>query len=205
MTSNSREKRMASVTERIMTTSVDAAQDDILLWVDVETTGLTPATSELLQVAAIVTDLQGTPLADPFMEVVQHHNSDELRAKSVPLVQDMHDATGLWDRLATGLPMAAVDATLYGYVSNHAAGMKKARLAGNSVRLDLNFLEAFLPVTYNYLHYRSVDVSALAYTLVEWGFVPSYYEKKKTHDALDDIQESLAEFLFLKDHLSALH
>lgn len=192
--------------EKIVTTLVDVTTPaDRLLWVDVETTGLTPDTAALLQVAAIITDTEGKQLVDPFMAVVQHFNSAELRASAVPFVQEMHDATGLWDRLEGGMPMAEVDLRLQTYLSAHAPNKRQARLAGNSVRLDLNFLEAFLPNTYGQLHYRSVDVSALAYTLAEWGEVPGYYEKKKTHDALDDIRKSLEEFLFLKDNLSASH
>lgn len=187
-----------------MTTLVDEA-NELLLWVDVETTGLDPASAHLLQVAAIITDTKGNVLAEPFMEVVQHSNGAELRENTVPFVQEMHDATGLWDRLASGTPLVKVDELLYSYVAEHAPNKRQARLAGSSCRLDLNFLEAFLPNTYQHLHYRSVDVSALAYVAVEWGFTPGYYEKKKTHDALDDIRESLEEFLWIKQFLDGQH
>lgn len=226
----------------------EANPEEVLLWVDVETTGLSPQYSHLLQVAAIVTDLEGNELAAPFNRVVHYERATDfplsecrdlrefclmaepnrdlgldlygdfrsgrkaptvetLYAEANNFVRDMHDKTNLWERLHgdDALPLEAVDAELYAYVKLYAPHEQQARLAGNSVRLDLNFLEAFLPETYSHLHYRSVDVSALAYVLVDaWGFVEKDFDKKKTHDALDDIRESLAEFKYFKARLEEL-
>jgi oligoribonuclease len=177
---------------------------EVLLWVDVEATHLNPATSELLQVAAVLTDLEGVELADEFSMVIYHPNGEELYRNSIPLIQEMHSSTGLWGKLATGTPLPEVDAALLKYVQQGAPEYRQARLAGNSIRLDLNFLEACLPNTYNHLHYRSVDVTALAYVFQAWGIVDGYFPKRKAHEALEDIRESLEEYRWLRRHLSAL-
>lgn len=177
---------------------------EVLLWVDVEATHLNPATSELLQVAAVLTDLEGVELADEFSMVIYHPNGEELYRNSIPLIQEMHSSTGLWGKLSTGTPLPEVDAALLKYVQQGAPEYRQARLAGNSIRLDLNFLEACLPNTYNHLHYRSVDVTALAYVFQAWGVVDGYYVKRKAHEALEDIRESLEEYRWLRRRLSAL-
>lgn len=71
---------------------------------------------------------------------------------------------------------------------NHREG----RITGNSIRLDMNFIDKYLPLTAGYLHYRSLDISALAFFAHENFGVP-YYEKKLAHSASEDLQESLNE------------
>jgi oligoribonuclease len=110
----------------------------------------------------------------------------------------MHENTGLWARLATGTPREQVDAELLAFFKTCAPEPKQARLAGNSIRLDMNFLEAYAPGAYAHLHYRTVDVSALAYLFEKWGLVEGHYKKAGTHEALSDIRESLAEYRWLR-------
>lgn len=179
------------------TVKVADEPQEILLWVDVETTGLNPIDSELLQVAAIVTDLQGNVISPEFNKVIHFNEFDarRLRANAVSFVQEMHDKTNLWERLTSqGVQLGLVDNELEAFIKTFELDGVKPRLAGNSVRLDLNFLEAFLPKSYARVHYRSVDVSALDYALKAWGVVEGEYVKEATHDALDDIRESIAQY-----------
>lgn len=181
------------------------SQNDVLLWVDVETTGLNARTDRLLQVAAVVTDVRGGRLSDDFEHVVRHTPAQARAAHGLAgdYVRNMHAKTGLWDRLTGGTPLAQVDAALLEFLSAHAPQPRQARLAGNSVRLDLNFAEVNLPVSYAHLHYRSVDVSALAYAAVSWGLTGGYYEKAGTHEALSDIHESIVEYRWVMSTLAA--
>lgn len=175
--------------------------NELLLCVDVETTGLNPEKEKLLQVAAKVIDTNGNIISDTdFIEIVKHDNATELRSNAVEYVQNMHDATGLWEQLENGKDLAELDELLYKYIKRYAPVEREIRLMGSSCRLDLNFLEKYLPRSYHHLHYRSVDVSALAYTLYNWGIVNSYYQKQHVHDALSDINETIAEYKFLMDN-----
>ncbi len=174
---------------------------ELLAWVDVETTGLDPTEGLLLQVACILTDLEGNIISEPY-EAVIHQDRDEAMNLSNDYVKEMHATTGLWDKLATGEAPTVVDHAILEGLMLFAPEPRSIRLAGNSVRLDLNFLERNLPKTYAHLHYRSVDVTALAYALQAWGVVDGKFEKRKTHDALEDIRESIAEYRWLRAEVS---
>ncbi|MEH0110523.1 oligoribonuclease [Tersicoccus sp. MR15.9] len=177
---------------------------DRLLWLDVETTGLDPAGGHrLLQVAAIVTDVPGNQLSDEFERVVHHTAAEKQAAWDITgdFVREMHTKTGLWDRLESGTPLAQIDTELHAFLTEHAPGRRQARIAGNSVRLDANFTDANLPTTAGHLHYRVVDVSTIAFVAEARGWAPGHFEKKTTHNALDDIRESLAEYRWLNGHI----
>lgn len=175
----------------------DTTPATVLAWIDVETTGLDAAADQLLEVACILTDTNLVQLAKPYQAVVRHENPASLRTRVDEVVRDMHDRTGLWDRLPGGTPLEQVDADLLAYISAVAPQPRQARVAGNSIRLDLNFLEAKLPRSYRHLHYRSVDVSAVALLAREWWQVPTV-GKQMDHSALADIRESLEELRRLR-------
>lgn len=175
----------------------EISPDDRLLWLDVETTGLDPQVDFLLSFAALVTDPKGNPVDEYHFETVigWHPFGVTMRDFADPYVRAMHDKTGLWDQVnESTVDVLDADSDFLDWVQRYAPEPKRVRVAGNSVRLDLNFTERFLPVTYAHLHYRSVDVSALAYVAHEQGWMENYYVKQQTHNALADIRESLAEF-----------
>lgn len=168
-----------------------------IAWIDVETTGKTPRDgSRLLQVACIVTDGDLNEL-DEGLEMKIHFTEEEVKelyAKTDPFVQNMHTATGLWTSLSTeGLPREVVEEKLLNYLKLYIAEPVTAKLGGNSITLDRNFLEAELPTAFDWLHYRSYDVSSVAehYKLNRPDV--SEFPKKYTHEALEDIRESIAE------------
>lgn len=175
-----------------------------LLWLDLETTGLDATKDKLLQVAALVTDAKGNLLTErSFERVVRYDNPKEIRDMAVEFVQDMHDSTGLWAELPQGDSLESIDTELLAFMKEFAPEVKQIRLAGNSVRLDLNFMEAYLPESYGHIHYRSVDVSALHFALSAWELADEFFPKAKTHSAIDDIKESLAEYRWLRDITTA--
>ena len=136
-----------------------------LLWLDVEATGLDAASEHLLQVAAVLTDPTATIEYGTFERIIWYPRErvETMRAATAEVVRSMHDMTGLWSKLPSGTPHRVADEELVTWLRDIAPERRSTRLAGNSVRLDLNFLEHHLPGTYGHLHYRSVDVSALAY------------------------------------------
>lgn len=175
------------------------ADEDILLWGDVETTGLSPflANDELLQVAFIVTDRFLNIIGDPY-EAVIFQDKEKMFNLSGEFVQNMHASTGLWDRLELeGRPLDVVDGELVEYVRSFQPNPKKVWWAGNSIKLDRDFASAFLPKMFDTVGYRSMDVSSLSFIAKNWYGVE--FEKKKTHDAVDDIRESLAELKLYRE------
>jgi oligoribonuclease len=171
--------------------------DRRIAWIDVETTGKTPRDgSRLLQVACIVTDGDLNELNEGF-EMKIHYNAAEvarLFATSDDFVKNMHNKTGLWDALPTeGRPLAEVNEKLLAELKKYISDPVTAKIGGNSITLDRNFLEAELPEVFNFLHYRSYDMSSVAehYKLNATN-IPEY-SKKYGHEALEDIRESIAE------------
>ena len=165
-----------------------------IAWIDVETTGVEVSDGHhLLQVACIVTDDKLNELGT-FDEAVFYDAVDAvfLREKVADdYVRSMHDATGLWERLPSGLELPRLDEELLSFLQRFEAEPGKLIFGGNSQFLDRDFLRAYAPKSYRHLHYRNLDM-----TSVEEFFARTQgrarFEKKRTHDALDDIRESIA-------------
>lgn len=185
-----------------------------IAWIDVETTGLSPETSQLLQVACIVTDENLQQVKDAFMEVVSYRPDEvvAMKANTTPYVQEMHEKTGLWGALtkSKALPLQEIDAQLAQHLQfdEESAGIGNEslpRLGGNSITLDRNFLAAYLPGAYSKLHYRSLDMSTVAgmFTIAAPDF--PQFQKRGTHDALDDIRESISEARHYMNAMKSIH
>lgn len=167
---------------------------DRIVWIDVESTGIEPDREHLLQVASIVTDGNLHEL-DEGTVVVIHYDDDEVRRmrdECTPFVREMHDRTGLWSRLPDGDPLPEAEKKILRYISAHVSPDDRPRLGGNSITLDRNFLNRYMPEVLERLHYRSYDMTSVS------GFVSMFtecpqFEKRKVHDALDDIRESIGE------------
>lgn len=185
-----------------------ARSEDRIVWVDVESDGLSPRDGcQLLQIATIVTDGNLDEVGEPYMAKVKFTEDQvrTMRDNAVEFVRDMHDASNLWNTLPTeGKDLAVIEEEVLAHLISCGVEERKARLGGNSITLDRNFMEAFTPRVLNFLHYRNYDMSSvggfvdLARTDIPW------FEKAKTHDALDDIRESLGEARHYRDLLRAL-
>jgi len=163
-----------------------------LVWVDLEMTGLDPATCVILEIATMVTSSD--------LSVAIEGPALTLRAPEsalfgmVPEVQAMHRKSGLWDRvLQSDVTLEeARDATL-AFVRSHVE-RGASPLCGNSVWKDKQFLEKYMPEVAAHFHYRVVDVSTFKELVRRW-YPASFHppKKRETHRALDDIRESIDE------------
>lgn len=178
------------------------ANQERLIWIDVETTGVDAFDKdELLEVACLITDSELNILDEVGYHAVIKYS--DLKVSSMKLltndfVRDMHKKTGLWDKLTSGKPVRTVDSELLDYIKSFVPDARKARIAGNSITLDRNFLQANLPQSFNHLSYRSYDVSTIAGLTAMW-YEDEGYTKKKTHAAMDDIRESIEELRYLRE------
>lgn len=68
-------------------------------------------------------------------------------------------------------------------------------LAGNSVYMDLLFIQKYMSSVAQLLHYRLIDVSTLKTLIQNWypKQLTSNIQKSGSHRALEDIKESIAE------------
>lgn len=163
-----------------------------LVWVDLEMTGLDPATCTIVEVATIVTDGNLNLIAEGPSLVV--HQPEEVLATMNSFVHDLHVRSGLLDRIRSStVSLEQAETETLAFLEHHAA-RGASPLCGNSVWKDRAFLEKYMPRVVNFLHYRMVDVSTIKELVRRW-YPPAYHapKKKEIHRALDDIRESIEE------------
>lgn len=164
-----------------------------IVWIDCEMTGLDLSRDALVEVAAIVTDEQLTPLDDGIDVIICP--PDEALTGMDPFVVDMHTTSGLLAELADGVSLAEAEQQVLDYVRSHVPEARKAPLAGSSVHMDRAFLSRDMPTLTEHLHYRIVDVSSIKELVRRW--YPRVYfaapDKRGGHRALADIRDSIRE------------
>jgi oligoribonuclease len=175
------------------------ANDGRLVWIDCEMTGLDLDSDALVEIAVLVTESDLTVLGEGVDIVIKP--PDAALAGMLPVVQDMHDASGLIDEIPNGVTLAEAEARVMEYVRQYVPEPRKAPLAGSSVYTDRGFISRDLPSLDGHLHYRLVDVSTIKELARRW-FPKAYYnspEKHGGHRALADIKDSIAELRYYRD------
>jgi oligoribonuclease len=178
------------------------ADDDQLVWLDLEMTGLDIERHTIVEIACIVTDSE-LKVLDDGIDIVIHQDADAL-AQMDDFVRKMHTKSGLLPQIgASDVSLATAQARTLEYVKLHVAGPGIAPLCGNSIGTDRRFLDRYMHDLDTFLHYRSVDVSSLKELCRRW--YPAIYQqrpgKSEQHRALDDIRESIEELRFYKEQL----
>lgn len=166
-----------------------------LLWVDLEMTGLIPASDRILEIAAIVTDFDFNVL-DSYESVI-FQPADVLTGLN-EWSRQTHTASGLLERLQSGPGEQQVAKEFARFIARNF-GDEPAVLAGNSIHQDRRFIAQWWPEVEQLLHYRMLDVSS--WKIIMQGKYHKIFGKKETHVALDDIKESIAELQFYMNML----
>jgi oligoribonuclease len=171
---------------------------DLLVWMDLEMTGLDPERERIIEAAVLITDEELAIVAEGPNLVI--HQPEDILGRMDEWNQTHHGQSGLLDRVrASTLTEAEAEATILDFVRQHCKA-RTAPLAGNSVHQDRRFLRRYMPALDAHLHYRIVDVSTIKELARRW--YPEVYErapaKRECHRALDDIRESLAELAFYR-------
>ncbi|PIE31818.1 MAG: oligoribonuclease [Ilumatobacter coccineus] len=172
----------------------------MLVWMDLEMTGLDHTSDVIVEIATIVTDDELNIVAEGPDLVI--HQPDEVLNAMDPFVVSMHTTSGLLDQIrASTITLAeAGDATL-AFIQEHCPQERTVPLCGNSIGTDRRFLANYLPEIENYLHYRSVDVSSIKELVRRWypAVLSHRGYKQGVHRALDDIRESITELQLYRD------
>lgn len=158
-----------------------------ILWVDLEMTGLDPETCVIIEIAAIITDLEFTPLAE--YEAIVYQPPEQLAGMDDWNV-NTHTQSGLLAKIPSGKPLSQVEQELGELLDSIFAG-EPAVLAGNSIHQDRKFIDRYMKTFASKLSYRMLDVSA--FKLVFKNLYDVNFAKENNHRALEDIQASINE------------
>lgn len=168
----------------------------LLVWMDLEMTGLDPEGDTILEIATIITGGN--------LEVVEEgpvfaiHQPTSVLAAMDDWNREHHAASGLTARVAASpVTMAEAESQTLDFVRRHCAP-RSAPLCGNSIWQDRRFLARYMPTLESYLHYRIVDVSSIKELAARWYTDLELPKKRNAHLALDDIRESIAELRFYR-------
>lgn len=184
-------------------TPVLALNDQNLIWIDLEMTGLYPNTDRIIEVAVVVTDARlSVRVEGPVFAI---HQSDETLDKMDAWNKGTHGKSGLIDRVKASTvsedeAAAQVIAFLKQYVP---AG--KSPMCGNSICQDRRFLANYMPTLEDFFHYRNLDVSTLKELARRWkpGIIDGF-KKAQKHTAMADIHESIDELAYYREHFLSL-
>jgi oligoribonuclease len=178
------------------------AGSDLLVWLDMEMTGLEPSRERIIEIATILTDGQLAEIAIGPELVI--HQSDEILAAMDDWNTKHHRASGLTERVRASIVSDAdAEAQTVAFINAHVSSRERPVLAGNSIHQDRRFIRHYMPALEKRLHYRMVDVSTIKELARRWypQVIARQPQKHDTHRALDDIRESLDELRFYRNQV----
>ncbi|ENO8811850.1 oligoribonuclease [Photobacterium damselae] len=171
-----------------------------LIWIDLEMTGLDPETHKIIEIATIVTDAQLNILAEG--PVLAIHQPEEELAKMDDWCTTTHTNSGLVERIRQSkiTEQEAVRQTIEFLEKWVPKGTSP--ICGNSIGQDRRFLYKHMPELEAYFHYRYLDVSTIKELARRWQpEVLNGFSKKGSHLALDDIRDSIAELKYYRENI----
>ncbi len=176
------------------------AQDqNNLVWLDMEMTGLNPDTDRIIEVAFVITNSALEIVAAAPVLVV--HQPDAVLDGMDNWNKGTHAKSGLIDKVkASTLDEAAVEKAMLEFLVQHVPS-GASPMCGNSICQDRRFMAHGMPKLEAWFHYRNLDVSTLKELAKRWrpelakGMV-----KHGKHEALADIHESIEELKYYRQH-----
>ncbi len=167
-----------------------------LVWIDCEMTGLDPTHDVLLEIATIITDYDLEIVARGPVIAIKQGEAKLQRMNAWN--RRTHGHSGLIERVREGIPLAEAERLTLAFVKRYCYA-HTAPLCGNSIGQDKRFLLKYMPALAGFLHYKVVDVSSIKVLVSEWyGGKYASPKKKELHQALADIEESIAELEYYR-------
>lgn len=178
-------------------------QDDNLVWIDLEMTGLDTDRDSILEIATIVTDKDLNLLAEGPVLAIQHA-LDRLEGMDT-WNRNQHGKSGLWQRvLASQVDHADAEHATLEFL-RHWVPSGKSPMCGNSICQDRRFLHRQMPHLERFFHYRNLDVSTLKELVRRWApAIGKGFGKESAHTALSDIHDSIAELRYYRRFMGEL-
>lgn len=171
-----------------------------LVWLDMEMTGLSPEKNVIIEVAIVITDSQLNVLAESPSYAINQPESE--LAKMDKWNIGTHTKSGLLERIKTdGVELDFAEKELIKLIKLYV-NKGISPLCGNTIHQDRKFLVKYMPLLEEYLHYRNIDVSTIKELARRWyPNIASNFTKHNKHEALADIHESIEELKYYRQHI----
>ena len=180
-----------------------SANNDRLIWIDLEMTGLDTDNDSIIEIATVVTDGQLNVLAEG-PEYAIAHPEERLQAMD-EWNRGQHRRSGLWDRVVTSnISIAQAEADTINFLAQWIkAGASP--MCGNTICQDRRFLHRLMPRLERYFHYRNLDVSTIKELARRWSpQVLAGVVKTGSHTALSDVHDSINELKHYRQFMGEL-
>jgi len=180
------------------------AQDqNALIWLDMEMSGLNPETDRILELAVVITNSQLETIAEAPVWVV--HQPDAVLDAMDAWNKATHGRSGLIDKVrASTLTEADVEAQCLEFIKQHVP-VNVSPMCGNTISQDRRFMLRYMPKLEQWFHYRNLDVSTLKELARRWKpELAKGVAKNGKHEALADVYESIEELKYYRDNFLKL-
>ncbi|MGB1310295.1 MAG: oligoribonuclease [Leucothrix sp.] len=174
-----------------------------LIWIDLEMTGLDTFNDLIIEIATIVTDKDLNILAKGPMIAI--HQADEIMAGMDSWNTKQHGKSGLTERVRTShYNESQAEQETINFLSQYI-DKGKSPMCGNSICQDRRFMARCMPELESYFHYRNLDVSTLKELANRWKpEAVSGFKKKGSHLAMDDVIDSIDELRFYRQAIMSI-
>ena len=169
-----------------------------LVWIDLETTGLSVARRAILEIASIVTDKDLNVLGEGPNLVI--HQPENVLEHLDPWCEQQHGFSGLLEASrASDISLRDAEQQTLTFVRRHTH-RKVSPLCGNSILLDRRFLMRYMPELNGHLSHRNVDISVINELAARWypGALDRL-DKDVPHRADGDIRSSIDELRLYRE------
>jgi oligoribonuclease len=180
------------------------AQDqNALVWLDMEMTGLNPDSDRIIELAMVVTNSNLEVIAEGPVWVV--HQSDAVLDGMDEWNRNTHGRSGLTAKVKVSTAdEASVENAALDFLKLHVPRLASP-MCGNSICQDRRFMARYMPKLEDWFHYRNLDVSTLKELCKRWKpELAKGLKKHGRHEALADIYESIDELKYYRDNFLKL-
>lgn len=177
-----------------------AKDNENLIWIDLEMTGLDTQRDTIIEIATVVTNKQLEILAEG--PVLAIHQPDSILNAMDEWNTRQHNMSGLIARVKSSrLSIAAAERQTLEFVSRHVE-KGYSPMCGNSICQDRRFMARLMPELEAWFSYRNLDVSTLKELVRRWApDIAAGVQKTSAHLALDDIRDSIEELRYYRQHV----
>ena len=174
-----------------------------LIWIDLEMTGLDTVNDQIIEIATVVTTGSLETVAEG--PVIAIHQPDDVIGAMDEWNTVTHGDSGLIRRVReSDYTHARAEKETLAFLEDFVpAGLSP--MCGNSICQDRRFLARQMPRLEAFFHYRNLDVSTIKELVTRWKpDIMKNLEKESSHQALDDIYDSIAELRFYRQNVFSI-